>query len=331
MAKATTPSGSAKRRSRQDAQVAAAIARGRAQAAVVDSFRKSQRARRARAAAAAASRPARRGARPLPIPPAVRRAMGPAASAGIVIAEGDSWFDYPFNDVLRLLEDDYAYDVESVARKGDRVEDMAYTGGQFEEFARRLEKLIRENKVPTAILLSGGGNDIAGDEFAILLNHAASGLPPLNDDIVRGVIDVRLRNAYAFLIGGLTELSTRLLGRPIPIVTHGYDYPIPDGRGFLGGFFVLPGPWLEPGFRRKGFGNIGANKTVMRDLIDRFNSMLKAVSNAPELTHVRYLDLRGTLKGDATYKRDWANELHPTARGFSAVAAKFASTIHALP
>ncbi len=48
-----------------------------------------------------------------------------------IVAEGDSWFDYPFDDVLRLLEDDYGYDIESVAHKGDKVESMAYGKGQF--------------------------------------------------------------------------------------------------------------------------------------------------------------------------------------------------------
>jgi lysophospholipase L1-like esterase len=314
-----------------NAGVTSAIARGRAQARAVAQFRKGQRRRRARAVEAATEGPRRRRALGVSaVPPEVRRALGPRDSTGLVIAEGDSWFDYPFDDVLRLLEDDHGYDVESVAHKGDLVEDMAYAAGQFEEFARRLEKLLRKGQVPDAILLSGGGNDIAGDEFAMLLNHAASGLPPINQDIVRGVIDVRLRNAYAFLISGLTELTKEILGRPIPIVLHGYDYPIPDGRGFLGGLFVLPGPWLEPGFHRKGYGDVAANARVMRDLIDRFNAMLKSVAGVPQFTHVTYLDLRGTLETGSTYRKDWANELHPTARGFATVAAKFAALIDTL-
>ena len=73
------------------------------------------------------------------------------------------------------------------------------------------------------------------------------------------MIDVRLRDAYACLIGGLTELSRQYLNRPIPILIHGYDYPVPDGRGFLGGFGPLPGPWLEPGFHRKGHPDQGKN------------------------------------------------------------------------
>jgi lysophospholipase L1-like esterase len=248
-------------------------------------------------------------------------------SAGVLIAEGDSWFDYPFHDVLQMLEDDYLYDVESVAHKGDTVDDMAHSGGQFEEFARRLEKLLRANKVPRAILLSGGGNDIAGDEFAILLNHAASSLPAINDDIVRGVIDVRLRAAYARIISGLTTIAQKYLGRPIPIVTHGYDYALPDGRGFWGGFGLLPGPWLEPGFQRKGHVDFGKNSAVVVKLIDQFNAMLKDVSAAPGFGHVHYLNLRNTLKHDGTYRKHWANELHPTEEGFKLVSKKFADLV----
>jgi hypothetical protein len=264
------------------------------------------------------------------IPAKKRGLFGPRATAGVLIAEGDSWFDYPMQDVLRLLEDDHLFDVESVAHKGDCVEDMAHSEGQFEEFARRLEKLLRDGKVPRAILLSGGGNDIAGDEFAILLNHAASSLPPLNEDILRGVIDVRLQAAYASIISGLTAICRSFLGRPIPIITHGYDYAVPDGRGFMGGWWKFPGPWLKPGFGRKGHDDLAKNTQLIKQLIDRFNTMLKGVSAHPAFPHVHYLDLRGTLKHDATYKQHWANELHPNATGFDLVTRKFAKLIESL-
>jgi hypothetical protein len=45
---------------------------------------------------------------------------------------------------------------------------------------------------------------------------------------------------------------------------------------------------------------------------------------------VTYVDLRGTLASGATYKKDWANELHPTAKGFSTVTAMFAAAIDKL-
>ena len=54
-----------------------------------------------------------------------------AGSAGILVAEGDSWFNYPWTDILRLLEDEHGYEVESVAHYGDTIEEMAYSGGQL--------------------------------------------------------------------------------------------------------------------------------------------------------------------------------------------------------
>jgi lysophospholipase L1-like esterase len=261
------------------------------------------------------------------IPAKTLRALAVPPPTGLLVAEGDSCFDYPFHDVLSMLEDEHGFDVESVAHKGDTVEDMAYSGGQFDDFVRLLEKLLRQGRVPDAILLSGGGNDIAGDQFAMLINHAASGLPPLNDDVVHGVIDIRARNAYAFLISGLTEIAMRLLQRPIPIVLHGYDYAVPDGRGVLGGFAFLPGPWLQPGFHRKGHGDTDANVDVMEQLINTFNAMLRQLAGAVGFGHVRYVDLRGTLSNAANYKRDWANELHPTERGFRSVAQKIADAV----
>ena len=243
---------SKRRSARSRESVNAAMSSGRAMAQNVIAFRTEQSRRRAAAVRRMARAPARRRAPagPPQIPPKTRALLGTPVSAGVLVAEGDSWFDYPFHDVLQMLEDEYLYDVESVAHKGDSLEDMAHSGGQFEEFARRLEKLLRANKVPRAILLSGGGNDIAGDEFAILLNHAASTLPPLNDDIVRGVIEVRLKAAYAHMISGLTTIARSYLNRPIPIITHGYDYALPDGRG-LGGFGCYPAPGWSQDFGRK--------------------------------------------------------------------------------
>ena len=263
-------------------------------------------------------------------PPSAVEAPGGAGSAGLLVAEGDSWFDYPWNDVLSLLEDDHAWDVESLAHRGDRVEEMAYGGGQLEEFTRRLEKILRRRQAPTAILLSGGGNDIAGDEFGMLLNHVRSSIAGFNDQIVTGVVDHRVRMAYLTIVSAVTRVCETYRGHRVPILVHGYDYPVPDGRGYPGGWWLLPGPWLEPGFREKGFDQLSERIALMRPLIDRFNTMLRKVANAPGLSHVRYIDLRGTLAGP-DYQLLWANELHPTRDGFSLVAQGFADALAALP
>jgi hypothetical protein len=319
-----------RRRRKQSRGVATATTRhaksaGETLAKEVLRFRETALRRRARAIAAIPARAAR--ARAVAVTADLVRAAGGPDRAGVLVAEGDSWFDYPWHDVLQMLEDEHGYDVESVAHKGDRVEDMAYDGGQLEEFTRTVEKVLRRGVRPTAILLSGGGNDVAGDEFAMLLDHAKAPKPGLNDDVMRGVIDVRVRNAYITIISAVTELCRARTGDVVRIVIHGYDRAVPDGRGFAGGWGPLPGPWLEPGFRVKGFDDLEETTRLVGKMIDRFNGMLKDVAGTPGFEHVRYLDLRGTLPNGPSYKKYWANELHPTGPGFSAVANKFASAI----
>jgi hypothetical protein len=63
------------------------------------------------------------------------------------------------------------------------------------------------------------------------------------------------------------------------------------------------------------------------DLIDRFNAMLRRVVALEAFAHVRYVDVRDQLSNAADYKTWWANELHPTERGFGAVADRFAAAI----
>jgi hypothetical protein len=255
---------------------------GRDLAADVLRFRDSALQRRA----AVLQRQAPRRGETQTVAPALVRAAGGAARTGVVVAEGDSWFDYPWHDVLRMLEDQHGYDVESVAHRGDTVESMAYTG-QLEEFARVIEKLLRQNTIPNAILLSGGGNDIAGDQFQMLINHVRAARAGLNDQVVQGVIDVRVFDAYVTILAAVSDVCRQRTGAVVPIVIHGYDHAVPDGRGVLGGWGPLPGPWLQPGLREKGFEDPAACRSMVADLIDRFNVMLRSLTKLPAFAHVR--------------------------------------------
>jgi len=299
-----------------------ALTAGQKQASEVIAYRRTRRAARSDALASAAPRTPRATT-------SVRidlvAELGPPSS-GVLIAEGDSWFDYPWTDVLSELEDRHGYDVESVSHAGDRAEEIAYQSGQLEKFVRALEKLIRRGEVPSAILFSGGGNDVAGEQFAVLLDHAESPDPGLNDAVVAGVLE-RIRLAYVTALSALTSVCDDYLGAAIPILTHGYDYSVPDGRGFWGGWGPLPGPWLEPGFREKGYDDPALQRAIVKELIDRFNLVLAGIPEIPGLRHVEVIDLRGTLGVDADYRDWWANELHPTPRGFESVAKKFADAL----
>ena len=257
-------------------------------------------------------------------------------TAGFLAAAGDSWFDYPFHDVLKMLDDNYGYNVESTAHKGDPIEKMAYAGGQLEDFARKLEKIKARGAVPKAALVSGGGDDVAGSEFGMLLNNAFSPIPGWDDEIVDGVLNERIRTAYTHMLGSITALCQEAFQKTVPILVHGYDYPVPDGRGFLGGW-PFPGPWLDPGFREKNFPNNNSADLqkrigMMQDIMFKFNEMVKSLPMQPGLDHVRYIDLRGTLSNKLSdYQDSWANELHPTEKGFAAVTDRFAAELAKLP
>jgi hypothetical protein len=253
-----------------------------------------------------------------------------ASSAGFLVAAGDSWFDYPFHDVLKILQDGYGYNVESTSHRGDPIESMAYLGGQIDGLSRMFQKVLAQGATPKAVLLSGGGDDIAGREFGMLLNNKNSAIGGWNSDVLRGVIEDRIASAYVAMFNGIDRLSTQYANRILPILVHGYDYPVPDGRGFLGGWGPLPGPWLQPGFREKNFDDLQETIGLMREAIDLFNAMLVELTAMPQFAHVHYVDLRGTLRTDDTYTDWWANELHPTEPGFEAVTARFAQVLETI-
>jgi len=253
-------------------------------------------------------------------------------TAGFLAAAGDSWFDYPLHDVLKLLDDEHGYNIESSAHKGDPIEKMAYPGGQMEDFARKLEKIKDRGAVPKAVLVSGGGDDVAGNEFGMLLNNALGTIPGWDDDIVDGVLNVRIKTAYVDMLGNITGQCTGMFGKTIPILVHGYDYPVPDGRGFLGGW-PFPGPWLGPGFAEKNFpfdndAELQTRINLMKTTMDKFNAMVASLPKQKGLEHVHYVDLRNTLSTRISdYKNWWANELHPTKEGFEKVTDKFAALL----
>jgi len=261
----------------------------------------------------------------------VLRKLGVSPENRLLVAEGDSWFDYLWDDILTLLESEHGYEVEDVAHYGDRIEEMAYSDRQLLNFTRTIDKLIENGQVPKAILLSGGGNDLAGDEFHMLLDHHQSSNPGLNEMVVKGVLEQRIRNAYIAILSSVTEVCERRLHRKIPILIHGYAHAVPDGRGYWIGGWLMPGPWLKPGFDMKGFEVMPENISMVRKLIDRFNEMLIDLTKLPKFSHVTHVDLRKTLKNDKTWKTWWENEIHPTEKGFKKVTKAIADVLENLP
>jgi hypothetical protein len=165
-----------------------------------------------------------------------------------------------------------------------------------------------------------------------LLKPLREGDDPLDQGKVSGFIDGMLFSCYDTVIKTLTTNSET------PLLIHGYDYPIPDGRGDM--VLIDPsGPWLLPSFKAHGYDIIGNRQhlslasEVMKRLIDRLNAAIKKVVSAyPDRAH--YVELTGTLASHLAtpddYKLLWANELHPHEQGFDLLAAQVAKQLKAL-
>jgi lysophospholipase L1-like esterase len=232
------------------------------------------------------------------------RAAKRSAGLGTIVAEGDSWFDFPVGtDLIDCLRSEHDLEIENFAKAGDTLENMIFGSQVDKKFNRQAPTIERVlNSIarikPKVFLFSGGGNDVAGDELASFLNHNDSGLPPLRQEYVADLIDNVFRRYLEALI-----MKVRQAHPATKIVMHGYGQPIPTGQGVDILFFTFAGPWLKPALAQKG---IPANQhqPLVRSLIDRYNATLARLQQSfPGIFH--YVDLRAAISPS-----DWRDELH---------------------
>ena len=218
-----------------------------------------------------------------------------------LLAEGDSWFQYPIllRDVIDNLSDDYA--IYSIAQAGDTLENMVRATGHIEE-------LIETHRMD-GLLFSAGGNDIAGDPLKSYLR-----LPPVKGQSATDFISEAYEPFIAEMKSRFEGLAKRLIGRfpDLHIFCHGYDWPFPH----------TPGLWLSPVFEAR---QVPATVQVpiLKLMIDRYYSMLKEL--APQFgDRFHVVDCRGIVgKAD-----QWFDELHPVNAGFKRVASQFRAEIN---
>ena len=262
-----------------------------------------------------------------------------------IIAEGDSWFDYPGRQDIVDRLGDLRWAVFSGASAGDTLRDMLYNEEQrlslndviYEAFTRGrntrevsvadCQHDVARTGYPKAILLSVGGNDII-DAMEFLLEHGDSSSDEAVSTQIKNGLFFRLHRTLVEYISMIQilcsyhveiyeETSDGLIScRNIPIFLHGYAYVEATGRGFLGSFGRLlgslgGGPWLRPAF--EGNVQVEAANRVIRELIDDYNSLLCDVAwKANEtnwnnnLNPIYHLDFRELVQQD-----DWRDELHP--------------------
>ena len=115
-----------------------------------------------------------------------------------LVAQGDSWFDYPPSwDLIDWLSNYHGHDIDNIGVSGSTLNDIAYgrlpenwLGVRQSHHTDRVAELIYSIgvKKPQAVLLSGGGNDVAGPEFFSFLNNSLSKLKNPNSNVLDGVL-----------------------------------------------------------------------------------------------------------------------------------------------
>lgn len=241
------------------------------------------------------------------------RSSNPVATQPLnILACGDSWFDYPLDGYLYGPHTDVLSQITDITTVKPDILSLAHFGyTSTQELGFQRQQMLMEalkdqrNGRFDCILMSAGGNDIAGDALCIWLNDARSvtGVDKaINVVRFQAVLDC-IKASYLDLIAIRDEF---LPGAPI--FAHSYDYPVVSGIGVCG-----KGPWLKPSLEYCGW-NAVAGGIIVVQMMMAFASMLDSLVS-DDFIHVR---TQGTVGPTL-----WANELHPNPEGFKLLGHKF--------
>lgn len=245
-----------------------------------------------------------------------------AAQFPPLLAIGDSWFWYPGNNLLRALaahprlREPYR-NIQMLGFNGAKIAEYVDRGSARGRYAKAFRRELSPRNVGyyTTVLISGGGNDAV--DYGLALRPDCGGLERPEDCVDPEGLDDLMRDisgALGLLIHDVLW-AFRRQNRPVDLFVHGYDYPVPDGRGFDALMFRVAGPWLAPAMDARGVAQDAAlRRGICRALIDGLNDTLRGFARPSEGVH--FVDSRSVLRGDAQYREDWDNEMHPTAEGF---------------
>ncbi|MEY6433943.1 hypothetical protein ABC977_16180 [Thioalkalicoccus limnaeus] len=262
---------------------------------------------------------------------AFRRALRSGDTRQVLVAEGDSWFQFPIflREVIGHLSDPYLVWCASAA--GDTARNMVYGQPRFGE-AEYLIELNRQRDRVRAFLFSAAGNDIIGEDA-----EAGDGTPVLRKiltnpgtgttDPAAYVHDHEVAARLAFLEQAYGKVIGDIRAHPrfatLPILIHGYDVPFPwpwGDKDRRNPRWAKKDQWLGSAFAPAGIEG-PLRREILSHLIDRLYAMLDRVAASDP--HVHVVDCRGTLPNPT----DWADEIHGTSDGFAAVADRFHATL----
>ncbi len=244
----------------------------------------------------------------------------------LVVAEGDSWFQFPLiiDDVVDQL--DSPYHIWCVSAAGDTLANMVHRAPEY------IDAIAQQSELPRVFLFSGAGNDFVGEEpdgtsvvYAVLRDFEP-GRPAawyLETDAFAARLAF-IEKAYRTML----ESVDREFGRRVSVVIHGYDYAIPAGPNDpRRPSWADKDQWLGAPLSQRGIHDPALQRTIVRLMIDKLNGLQKSLcggnNTGGAFKAAHHVDVRNTLPDLS----DWADELHPTDAGFAKVAGLFAPVL----
>jgi hypothetical protein len=246
------------------------------------------------------------------------------------LAIGDSWFEYPLYDNGPMFEETgivAPVQLQSMGSPPPQILNLAVHGQAATamlswENQETLLTLLQDpdqwlntqTNLPDAILVSAGGDDVVGDQFAVYLDYGGGGLDVNRFQGALGSVRASYEDLFAF---------RDLFAPNVPIFGHCYDYALPNG--------VVPmcvqTAWLQPSLDFAGY-DYTQGLAIVKTMIDMFHDMLFALA-ANRAYNFTLIDTRGIVTPDATSSTGWSNEIHPRFAGFTALAKKFLAIFRA--
>lgn len=233
-----------------------------------------------------------------------------------ILAEGDSWFEYPTaKDLIDRLGEKYA--VLSLARAGDKWFNIKQQESEF--YKDKTSKGLFHNfhsEKPHIVLLSVGGNEVLGEieKYVAYYDEHNPNKPGLDYILpnFRKTLDA-VEQDYMDYVGQITPTAQ--------VILHSYDYP--DVREQSNGGQWIGGP-LE---NERGIEFERVWREIANGMLSQLCERLDRVARAfPGRVHfVNQLGTIGKLDS-APIRSNWQDELHPSKYGSEimcrAIAAK---------